>query len=268
MHFRRWITSIIALPFLILLIFKGSLPLFSLFIGIACIIALWEYFNIVYHQQNMEKKDSLVLFSYIAGPMIIWAAYKGSHMLILAMVSLNFLAVGSIGLFKFKRDKKVLEKIAKEVLGIIYIPLFLAFLVLIRHKNHGGAWIFWILCLVFIGDTMAFYVGSYFGKHKLMPAVSPKKTIEGSLGGLAGNICIGVLMKILFIPHISWGMIVVFALAVGIAGQAGDLFESILKRSVNIKDSGVIIPGHGGLLDRIDALLFAAPLACIFTTYL
>ena len=112
------------------------------------------------------------------------------------------------------------------------------------------------------------YAGSFLGKHKLCPAVSPGKTIEGSVGGLIANLGAGAIFKYFFLPAYSWGLSLLFFISVGIAGQIGDLFESELKRSAGIKDSGGILPGHGGILDRIDALLFAAPVAWFFKEYL
>jgi len=111
-------------------------------------------------------------------------------------------------------------------------------------------------------------LGSYFGQHKLCPTVSPKKTIEGALGGLAASLGSGALIKHFFLPLLPWGLSLLFFLSINIAGQVGDLFESQIKRVAHIKDSGAILPGHGGVLDRIDALLFAAPVAYIFKEYL
>jgi phosphatidate cytidylyltransferase len=106
------------------------------------------------------------------------------------------------------------------------------------------------------------------GRHKLNPAVSPGKTIEGAIGGLAGNILVGSIAKFFFLPALSWGPSILFFLAAGLAGQVGDLFESEFKRASKIKDSGGILPGHGGFLDRIDALLFASPVAYFFKVYI
>ena len=111
-------------------------------------------------------------------------------------------------------------------------------------------------------------MGSYLGRHKLNPAVSPGKTIEGAVGGLVGNLLVGSIGKFFFFPAHPWGSAVLFFIAVGLAGQVGDLFESLFKRTSKIKDSGGILPGHGGVLDRIDALLFASPVAYFFKIYI
>jgi phosphatidate cytidylyltransferase len=102
----------------------------------------------------------------------------------------------------------------------------------------------------------------------LSPAVSPGKTIEGSIGGLAGNLVVGAIGKYFFLSAMPWGLCLLFFIVVGVAGQVGDLFESELKRSSGIKDSGGILPGHGGVLDRIDALLFASPVAYVFIRFI
>jgi phosphatidate cytidylyltransferase len=111
------------------------------------------------------------------------------------------------------------------------------------------------------------YTGLLLGRHKLCPAVSPKKTIEGSVGGLAANILIGSIFKAIFLPELPWGACLVFFVLIGASGQIGDLFESIIKRSSNIKDSGTILPGHGGFLDRADAAMFAAPVAYYYKLF-
>jgi len=139
---------------------------------------------------------------------------------------------------------------------------------MIRRESDGMTWIFFLLAIIFAGDISAYYVGSYLGKHKLNPAVSPGKTIEGAVGGLIGNLLAGAVGIFFFLPTLPWTTGIVFFLAVGIAGQVGDLFESELKRSSSIKDSGGLLPGHGGFLDRIDALLFASPVAYLFKMYI
>jgi phosphatidate cytidylyltransferase len=162
----------------------------------------------------------------------------------------------------------VSEIVTKQVLGIVYIPLLISYLVLIRNGIHGVIWVYFLLFIVFSGDIGSFYIGSFFGRHKLCPAVSPNKTIEGSVGGLVANLGSGALFKYFFMPLLPWGLSILFFLSIGVVGQVGDLFESELKRVGNIKDSGTLLPGHGGILDRVDALLFAAPVAYLFKEYI
>ena len=267
MHLKRWITAVVALPFLILLLLKGGPLLFAIFIGIVSILALWEYHRIVLNAGGANRQDVMPLLGYMAAPLIIGAAHFNSFRIMLIIIPLNLIFAALISMPRFKSDPRVTEIVIRQVLGIIYIPLFLSFLVLIRNGLDGIIWIFFLLVVIFAGDTGAFYVGSYFGRHKLCPSVSPGKTIEGAAGGLIANLGIGMLYMRFFLPSLSWGIGILFLLSIGAAGQVGDLFESQLKRAGDIKDSGGILPGHGGILDRIDALLFAAPLAYLFKEF-
>lgn len=273
----------VTLPFLVLLICKGGRFLFAILIGIVSLLALWEYCRIVFPTQSgptpsgpanhaREGKSfstfNIQLLAFIMGPMIIWAAYRNSCEIISGLISLNLIIAASLSLPRFNFDSLVPEIVIKQALSIIYIPLFLSYLILLRNDSAGSIWILFLLSIVFAGDIGAFYVGSYWGRHKLCPAVSPAKTIEGSIGGLVAILGVGSLFKYFFLPVMPWGKSVLFFIFLGIAGQIGDLFESELKRAAHMDDSGRILPGHGGILDRIDALLFAAPVAFFFKEYI
>lgn len=266
MHLKRWITGLSALPFLIFLVYKGGVFFVSL-VNAASLVALWEYCRIVASGKTKSLSGIILWWGYGACCAIIWAAYGVGAELILGLVALNLVTIALISMFQFKKDRSVLDLITRQLQGILYIPVSLGFLILIREGNSGTTWIFLLLAIIFAGDTSAYYVGSYLGSHKLSPAISPGKTIEGAIGGLAANLAVGVIGKALFLPGLPWSLSILFFLAVGIAGQLGDLFESEMKRSSNIKDSSNILPGHGGILDRIDALLFASPVAYVFIRF-
>jgi phosphatidate cytidylyltransferase len=151
------------------------------------------------------------------------------------------------------------------IFGPAVVSLLLSHAILLRSLPRGSAWIFFLLLLVWVGDTGAYVFGRAFGRHALYPEVSPKKTIEGSLGGLTCSLGAGLFANAAFLRLLTIQECVVLSLSVGILGQLGDLFESLVKRSVGQKDSGRLLPGHGGLLDRIDSLLFAAPCAYYYT---
>ena len=268
MHLKRWITGLVALPFLIFLIYKGGL-LFTILISLAAVVALWEYYRIVFSNAEVRPVSRVILYwGYGICFVLIWSTFLGGADLVLSIIGLNLLVVALISLFQFKTDRTVLEVILKQLQGLIYIPVLLSFLILIREGSSGMTWIFLLMAVIFAGDTSAYYVGSYLGRHKLSPAVSPGKTIEGSIGGLAANLVVGAIGKFFFLPAMPWGLCLLLFVVVGGAGQVGDLFESELKRSSGIKDSGGILPGHGGVLDRIDALLFAAPVAYLFISFI
>ncbi|MFN7728863.1 MAG: phosphatidate cytidylyltransferase [Bdellovibrio sp.] len=168
----------------------------------------------------------------------------------------------SISFFYHHRfpDLELLSRFqARAILGFFYIALLPTFACKLLDFQDGLLWFLSLLAIVFAGDTFAYLVGWAFGKHLLMPQVSPKKTIEGSIGGLLGS-CLAAGLFHVKIPHIPLPALIALGFAVGLVGQMGDLFESMLKRVANQKDSGSLMPGHGGVLDRIDGVLFAAPM--------
>jgi phosphatidate cytidylyltransferase len=269
MHLKRWLTSILLLPVIIFLIIRGGSPFFIL-IGVVCLVSLWEYFAITFH--GRPKNKVIVHSGLILGFLMVLTAHQGTVAGILWVISLNLLVCAFASVAMSKPESSLIECVPSQVHGMIYIPLFLSFLVLLRNQENGASWILLILCVIFAGDTGAFYIGTYLGRHKLIPWISPGKTIEGAVGGILANIAMGTLINFIF-PRLPWGMAmeslpwglgVLFFVVIGLVGQLGDLYESQFKRAANIKDSGVILPGHGGILDRIDALLFAAPAAYFF----
>ena len=267
MHLKRWITGLIALPFLIFLVYFGEVT-FGILVGLAGILSLWEYFRIVFNAERRALSSVIVWWGYGVSLLILGTAFVEGLTGVTLLVAFNLLFVGLFSIFIYKSNPLVGNIIQKQIQGIVYIPVLLSFLILIRRQPDGVMWIFYLFGIIFAGDISAYYVGSYLGRHKLNPAVSPGKTIEGAVGGLAANLLAGSVGIIFFRPDLSWPVGIIFFLATGIAGQAGDLFESELKRSSGIKDSGGLLPGHGGILDRIDALLFASPVAYLFIAFI
>ena len=269
MHLNRWLTSIILLPLVIFLIVKGGMPFF-VFICAVCVTSLREYFSITFHKQG--KNHIINFLGLVMGLLIIWAAFRNDLMLMLWLFSFDLLGCATISVILSKPDSPLIDSVFRQVQGLMYIALFLGFLVLLRNQKAGETWILLILCVIFAGDTGAYYVGTYLGKHKLIPRVSPGKTIEGALGGLAANAIVGggINYALPFLPwglnmqRLPWLWATLFFMVIGAVGQLGDLYESQLKRAAGMKDSGKILPGHGGILDRIDALLFALPIAFVF----
>jgi phosphatidate cytidylyltransferase len=178
-----------------------------------------------------------------------------------------FLVFALLFLFRVRDVAIAAREIAYVVLGFIYIPFLLMHLVMLHQTIYGWQWLLVIMLIVMTNDTAAYYTGSAFGKHRLYPLVSPKKSVEGALGGLVGSICGTILAKFTFFPQLTLPDALVTAVFIGILGQAGDLFESLLKRSFGVKDSGSIIPGHGGVLDRMDSIIFAAPAMYYYVIY-
>jgi len=178
------------------------------------------------------------------------------------------LFVATLFLFYYRTIDTVARDCATVLFGFLYLPLLLGHLVLLRTLPQGREWIFTIFLIVMLSDTIAYFVGSAIGKHRLYPAISPKKSVEGAIGGLIGGIAGALLAKFFWFPALSWLLVGGIGFVLGPCGQIGDLFESMLKRSYGVKDSGRIIPGHGGLLDRLDSLIFAFPPAYYLVLWL
>jgi phosphatidate cytidylyltransferase len=264
-HLKRWATGLAALAVLIACVTAGGAT-FSLLAGLGGLLCLWEYFRIVCPAGLRLWTQPLILIGYTAAFGMLLAAHAGRADMIPVVLSLNVVAGGLLSLQRFASDRSVLDGVARQIQGVCYIPLPLALLILLRSTPGGATWIFLLCAVIFAGDTAALYAGTLWGRRKLCPAISPGKTVEGALAGLTANLAVGAAGKALFLPEIGWGAALAFAATAGLAGQMGDLFESELKRASNLKDSGGLLPGHGGVLDRIDALLFAAPVAFMFRT--
>lgn len=173
-----------------------------------------------------------------------------------------FLVCFCVCIISLNRNHKNLGELAiyqaKAALGFFYLGLLPSFAYYLITMPSGRYWFFTLLCIVFAGDIGAYFVGQKLGKNKIMPNISPKKSVEGAWGGLAFSVLAGLLCSLLF-PKIALWQFALLSLVTGVVAQFGDYFESLLKRVANLKDSGGIMPGHGGVLDRLDGVLFACP---------
>jgi len=154
------------------------------------------------------------------------------------------------------------------IAGPIYVGALMSSLLFIHRLPHGGAWVMLTMLLAWLSDTGAYFTGKAFGRHKLYPLISPKKTVEGAVGGLVAAVLSALGMHYTLLPELPVSHAVGLGVVAGAFGQLGDLFASLLKRSTGVKDSGKILPGHGGILDRIDALLITAALTWLYTIWL
>jgi phosphatidate cytidylyltransferase len=152
-----------------------------------------------------------------------------------------------------------ISHMAMILFGILYIGFLLSYVSLIRNMVDGKKWVLFLVITVWSGDIFAFLSGSLLGRHKLYPKISPNKTYEGLAGAIIGSIVVALAFALLFMPKLEMGFCLLLAIGLAVLGQLGDFTESMLKRSAQVKDSGSLIPGHGGMLDRLDSFLFSAP---------
>ena len=252
---KRLITGVLASIAWLLLLFLGPFPLFWLAIIALAGVAQAEYLTIVLPDLDRPTKTPLILFGLL--PLI--GAYSGDAAILLCGLVLALIALLLYTLSRYAAFVHPYEIISRGGFGYLYLSLCSAHLILLMDLPQGRAWLLLLTAITAASDTAAFYTGSKFGKHKLCPAISPKKTWEGFSGGLVGSLGAALLVRHFFLPEQGLPWIFLTVLLLGCLGAAGDLSESVIKRAFGVKDSGSILPGHGGLLDRIDSLLLTAP---------
>ena len=261
---QRIITALIALPLLILCVLYSSQGLFAGLLFVVNALALHEFYRMALpKQRRLEGSLSVVAGVFCC----VGLVYAASAPFLLLSIVLPCLFLALVYLFRFQDMQTVSRDLAVSLLGLMYVPLLLSHAVLLRALPSGRDWVFLVLFVVMASDTLAYFVGRTFGRHRLYEAVSPKKTIEGSLGGLAGGVLGAMICKLWFFAELSSLDVLLIGLGVGAFSQLGDLVESLLKRSFGVKDSGALIPGHGGLLDRLDSLLFAFPITYYYAVW-
>jgi phosphatidate cytidylyltransferase len=262
-HLKRWLTAGIAIPILIYLIGFGPRWLFYLLLFLVSSLCLHEFFRLTSPKLPRPPRAAAFLFCFF----FLAVLSRGSILLAFALLCFTTMSCLTFYLFSDPElRKKVIEDTATVALGFLYIGLPLSLLVLVDRAPRGNLWIFFLLAIIFLGDTAALYCGRLLGKHKLYLTVSPGKTWEGAVGGFVTSVLAGVFFSQIFDLHPSVSTIAVVSGVIAIAGQVGDLVESMIKRNYGVKDSGKILPGHGGVLDRVDALLFAIPVFYAFMT--
>jgi phosphatidate cytidylyltransferase len=262
-HGKRFITASLIIPVLFIILNWGGSFLFVFLVWAGLSLGNREFFYLIYSRPS----KTLMAFHWFMGSLAVWGAYlKGLEGLFLALIVASVLSLTYL-ILTFPNQKPFYDHLGKQIFSLWYLPLYIPFFILIRMENHGLHWIFFLLAVNYAGDTGAYYVGRTWGRHKLAPLVSPKKTVEGSLGGLAANLITAFIFQKTLFPEYHWAVLIALGLTLGVVSQLGDLLESVFKRTARIKDSGSIFPGHGGLLDRVDSLLLPAPLLYFFIRF-
>jgi phosphatidate cytidylyltransferase len=270
---QRFLVAVVAVPILlVILYFHRPEPTWALIFA-ASLLAMRELFGMLLPAE--DRRPALVMGA-IACAAFYWLdattlfRYGDDVPSALVRVSIEGSAIAAAFavvvpclyyLFKFRDIPSVAGRIAGTITGIVYagfLTTYLAKLKLIDPKQAGDTVVL-VLVIAWLADTGGYFAGRFIGGAKLYEAVSPKKTWAGAFGGLAGSLVGVAVMKLAFATYLSWVDVVLLAIPGGVLGQLGDLAESLIKRSVGVKDSGALLPGHGGILDRIDAVLFIAP---------
>jgi len=266
---KRIITGIIGAAVLLFLILYGG-NLLAVAVAVIIVAGVREY-HLLANAGGVKTSFPLIMILsllYLGGQ---WCSLHYSWFPRAGMIGIFFLAVifGSFFLaWKNNQKQFFLISTAANLLGLVYPGILLTYTIMIRAflPPLGAKVLILTLLIVWVNDTGAYFTGSWLGRRKLAPAVSPGKTVEGAVGGITVGTAAGILFGFLTGLPLLW-LLVVCPL-VSILGQTGDLFESLLKRGAGIKDSGVVFPGHGGVLDRFDSPLFALPLVYFLLYFL
>ena len=268
---KRILTAVVVLPFLIASILISSLWWVFLALAVAAmVLALWEFYLLAKRQQL--KPDPAA--GYIAGAALVTIALQNDPALNVLLVQfvIIVLTAGTLiaATVRGAPFDKMIPSVGATILGVLYIPLLGSHLISIRTGFNPtlSAHLLSFFFLVLMGaDAGAYYIGRALGKHKLAPSISPGKTWEGAIGGLLAALAMGVLAHFWFFRELPLKYILPLAAVMTIVGIFGDLAESALKRGAGAKDAANILPGHGGMLDRLDSLLFNAPLLYYFARF-
>ena len=260
-HLQRCLTGLIGTPLLVAFISFTSERVFSLFILLLIQIAVWEYNRLAFGSEGYSsEKCSIVIFATA----IAIAAYSCNFAILTAVLTFSLLLSALLFLLQIRAAAIEMSNMGKVVLGFMYMPLLISSFIFMRQAAHGVQWIIFTLALAFSGDIAGLYAGKLFGKRSLQVNLSPGKTVEGTLGVLVGSTLGGMVFQHFFFQELPLMDAAILGFFGGMMGQLGDLFESALKRSADVKDAGHIIPGHGGVMDRLDSVSFIAPLICYY----
>lgn len=284
---KRIATAVVLIPIVLLLVLKAPLYVLAVVSGAVAILAIAEFLKLITHYAVQPL--GLVTYAFVATffVFVIIASTNRTPLVEATAVLYGLAVAAALAPFVFltvamcRADLKTgYPAAAASAFGFVYIAIPVALLVQIRQQPAGAIWTIYTLLAVWAGDIFAYFVGKSVGRHRMSPEISPKKTWEGAIASILASVVIGTLW-IRHAPGISaallrvglierrdgmWGLeqpslwpIILLSAVVNIAAQLGDLVESLIKRGAGVKDSGTILPGHGGMLDRIDAMLFAVP---------
>ncbi|MFQ5450943.1 MAG: phosphatidate cytidylyltransferase [Nitrospinaceae bacterium] len=256
---KRVLSGALSIPLVLGIVLYGSPWLFFALVAAVVLAGCYEYFSMI-------SRIGIDGFPFLGGALsvlLLVCFYFGGRYL-LSWGAVAVLALFLAWMFREKNVRTALDQIAYTLLGVVYVGGLAGYVLMIRGLEGGRHWLLFLFLVIWLGDIAAYYGGKSLGKRALAPSVSPNKTREGALFGLAGSLAGGMISVFWLLDGVSLLHGLLIALICGMIGQLGDLAESLLKRNTGVKDSGGLFPGHGGVLDRIDSLLFAGPALFVY----
>jgi phosphatidate cytidylyltransferase len=262
----RLITAGVVAPLLLSILFFGPPSAWYAVVFIATLVGAWELFGMTHPGDSWGRAMGVAQAAVVSAVLYL----RTDDARALLTVFLGSVIVGALlPLWRLGDIRTAALRVLAGMGGPLYLGGLLVTLALLRRDlgSDGPAYVLMTLMFGWLADTGGYFVGRFFGRTKLYEAVSPKKTREGFAGSLLGAVLGGLLAHFWYLPSIPLLHAIPLALVAGVLGQLGDLVESLVKRSTGVKDSGAIVPGHGGLLDRVDALLIASPVVYAYTQW-
>jgi phosphatidate cytidylyltransferase len=250
MHFKRLAVAAIVIPLLYLYIMRLPAGYFFCLMAVVSFMAQWEFYS-MYRVSGLLKYAGL-----LSGFAILGSSFYAKDLLMTVLFG-SVMMVMIIRLLVIRTPLYALHNLAAPLTGILYVPGLILFQG--QARTIGPEWIIFLYTTVWASDSMAYYIGKGFGKSRLYKEVSPNKTVAGAFGSLLGGMIGALIMKASIIPALSLMQALSTGIIIGAVAIIGDLIESMFKRDAGVKDSSIIIPGHGGMLDKIDGSLFAGP---------
>jgi phosphatidate cytidylyltransferase len=258
---QRVLTAVIGLPLIIALIWLGN-PWFALIIAAAAIMGSYELYRMAGHRKvrPLTCLGLAVILLLVISPCCPYTETKPIIVTAATIISLIWV------LFRSPKEE-AFNNWAWTMAGIMLIGWTLSYWTALRDLETGREWTFWIMITIMINDSSAYFTGRAWGKRALAPDISPKKTWEGAIGGLVASIIVSIIFCLIFSLAITYWQSAILGGIISIFAQFGDLVESLIKRNVGVKDSGKLLPGHGGILDRIDSFILTGIVSYYFIIY-
>lgn len=250
MHFKRVVSALVFVPLFYLYVTHLPPEYFLFLLAFVSTVALAEFYT-------MTKLGAALKYAGIFWGAALLAVFFAGKNFFAAVLLFSVLSLTTLRLFLKRDPASSLSEISMTVLGLLYIPCLLTFQISIIRA--GSAWLLLLYASVWIADSMAYYVGKSIGRRKLYVEISPNKTVAGAVGSLLGGILGALIIKAALLHQVPVFHTILIGAAVGIVSVIGDLVESMFKRDAGVKDSSNIIPGHGGVLDKIDSFIFTGP---------
>lgn len=264
----RLISAVVLIAILLAIVFFTPDWAFSLIVCALTFLIMSELTKVL----RIETKPCIVITNYIAAAAYMALGFLNAEMIGELVFMITALFVMALMVIAILNNEKVkFSDVCSSIFLVFYSVVFLMHLAFIRKLDSGIAFLFMPIIGAYVTDTGAYFTGMLMGKHKLIPAISPNKTVEGAIGGIITTIIAFVIYGVVMSSMgyvVNYLLLIVLAILCGVISQFGDLSASVIKRNFSVKDFGHIIPGHGGFVDRVDSLMFVAPLVYYFITFL